>query len=156
MEIWAALLAVVGTLAASLGTFVLQDRAQQRRDREAERDQVRRELQRACALYAAAADDVRQLQVQRYTRRVSGNTITTAGPHMPRIDEARAEVTRLRHEIELMTADAGLLAAVTELADHTARLYEGRDEETVHRAVPEAAEAYRAFLAEARRVILVV
>ena len=45
MELWAALLAVLGTLAASLGTFVLQDRAQQRRDREANRDQARGALQ---------------------------------------------------------------------------------------------------------------
>jgi hypothetical protein len=54
-----------------------------------------------------------------------------------------------------MTDDAGFLAAVDELADHTVRLYEARDEDTVQRAVPEAAEAYRTFLADARRVLLV-
>jgi hypothetical protein len=69
MEIWAALVA-------------------ERRDRESERDRVREELRRACSLYAAAADDVRQLQVQRYKRIARGNSVTTAGPHNPRTDEA--------------------------------------------------------------------
>ena len=81
---------------------------------------------------------------------------TTAGPHNDRTEQARGELSRLRHEIELMTADAALLAAVEELTDHTVRLYEANSEDAVQRAVPEAAEAYRTFLAEARRVILVV
>ncbi len=152
-EVWAAIVAVIGTLGAALGTFSLQSRAQRRRDQDAGKDQDRAELRRVCAAFAAAAEDIRRLQIGRYKPVGDGIFSQTRGPLHPRIEEARAQLTPLQSELSLMTDDTALIEAAEELAGLTADFYELTNWPGINDKVMETAAAWRTFMAEARRVL---
>ncbi|MEV7414774.1 hypothetical protein [Streptomyces sp. NPDC089919] len=125
MELWAGIIAVIGTLLGAVSSHVLQSRTADRMRSAALDAEGRRELRQATARLLAAETVFRRLQYDRWGLREAPPTEREAGTAVAL--QARSDVIAALAEVRLLTGDTEIRRRLDELADATFTLHKAAD-----------------------------